>query len=114
MKYPKASMLPIICVLLIAIVVPGCKKDSNGKTTAHSTANAIIINTGPVAADGCGWLVKINGTNQEYSPVNLSSTYQIDSLKVNITYHVLTTRFSCGNLAGNPGIAQIQLDAISK
>jgi hypothetical protein len=96
-------------VILIA-VASSCKKGNNSKSTVHSTANAIIINSGPVAADGCGWLVKITGTNEEYSPINLSSTYERDTLKVNITYHVLTTKLSCGMAGG--GMTQIQLDVI--
>jgi hypothetical protein len=106
MRYIKTSILFVAVTLLLISVDLSCKKDNTG----HIATNAIIINSGPVAADGCGWLVKINGTNEEYSPINLSATYQTDSLKVSITYHVLTTKLSCGSFSG--GITQIQLNAI--
>ncbi len=111
MKHLKTLLLSMVCMALLIAIESSCKKENNNKSTTHIT-NAIIINTAPIAADGCGWLVKINGTNEVYSPVNLSSTYQKDSLKVNITYHVLPTKLSCGMLAGG-GVTQIQLDAIT-
>ncbi|MGZ3753134.1 MAG: hypothetical protein ACXVB0_18405 [Mucilaginibacter sp.] len=111
MEHLKTLILSIICLLLLIVIASSCKKDNN-KSVAHATANAIVFNSGPVAADGCGWLVKIIGTNEEYSPVNLSSTFQTDSLRVNITYHVLTTKLGCGMAGG--GMTQIQLDLIKK
>jgi hypothetical protein len=99
-------------ITFLTIIITSCKKSTNPVTTTPLQTNAVIINTAPIAADGCGWLVKINGTNEVYSPVNLSSMYQKDSLKVNITYHVLSTKLSCGMLAGG-GVTQIQLDAIT-
>jgi hypothetical protein len=109
------NLKSLICVIVIITIASGCKKENSGsKTITHISTNAVIINSGPVAADGCGWLIHINGTNEEYSPVNLSPDYQKDSLKVNIAYHVLTTKFFCGQLAGGGGITQIQLDAIAQ
>jgi hypothetical protein len=104
----------ILTIVFFAIIITSCKKTTNPAITAPKNTNAIIIYTGEVAADGCGWLVKINDTGEEYSPVNLSPAFQKDSLKVNITFSVLTTKFACGSLANNPGITQIQIGSISK
>ena len=108
------NLKSLICVIVIITIVSGCKKESSSKTGNHIETNAVIVNSGEISADGCGWLVKINGTNEEYSPINLSTDYQKDSLKVKITYHVLTTKLHCGAFAGGTGIPQIQLDDIAQ
>ena len=76
------------------------------------TVDATIINSGPVEVDGCGWLIKINGSDSTYSPTNLATQYKVDSLQVRITYKRLSQRFLCG-VAGS-GISEIQINAISK
>jgi hypothetical protein len=111
------NLKPLICVIVIITIASGCKKENGTKTGTHVVPNAVIINSGPVAADGCGWLVEINGTNEVYSPDNLSPDYQKDSLKVNVTYHILTTKLHCGAFNGGGdegGITQIHLDAIAQ
>jgi hypothetical protein len=108
------NLKSLICVIVILAIVSGCKKE-NGST--HITPNAVIVFSGEIAADGCGWLVKVDGINEEYSPVNLSTAYQKDSLKVKITYHILTTKQHCGAFnggSGEGGITQIHLDAIAQ
>jgi hypothetical protein len=97
--------------LLSMLIVSSCKK--SGTTAASLTANATVVNSGAIAADGCGWLIKLND-NSEYSPVNLTSDFQQDNLKVSVTYTILSTNTSCGSLAGNPGVRQIKLNAIQK
>ena len=105
----KATFLSIACMLML--VASSCKKLDN--TSVPVTANATVINSGPIAADGCGWLIKINDSTV-FSPVNLSADFQQDNLKVNVAYTQLTTRTSCGMLAGNPGILQIKIDNLQK
>ena len=105
-KTMKLLSLFIFCLVLS---VSSCKKD-------ELTATATVVFTGDPAADGCGYLVKIDGTGTEYSPVNLSSDFAINNLKVNIRYQVLASKSACGNIAGgsNSGITQIRLDNIAK
>ncbi len=97
-------------VILFALAIFSCKKNNNSGQVV--TADATIINSGPVAADGCGWVVRINGSDSTYSPTNLATQYKIDSLQVHITYKRLSQRFSCGAIGG--GIPAIQINAISK
>jgi len=101
--------LPVM--LLLALVIPSCKK--LGSSSATLTSNATIVYSGPIAADGCGWLIRLNDST-EFSPVNLSADFQQDNLKVNINYAQLSTRIFCGMLAGNPGILQIKINNIQK
>ena len=97
------KQLLIIALLTMAV---SCKK-----TPPVLTANAVIINTGDPAYDGCGWLIKLNSTKTEYSPANLTAAFQKDSLKVNITYILLSTKYSCGMVPG-AGVQQIKIESI--
>ena len=76
--------------------------------------NATIAFSGELAADGCGWLIKIEDKdNGVYSPLKLPARYRIDSLKVYITYKILKTRFQCGLRPGN-GPVQIKILSIKQ
>lgn len=77
------------------------------------TVDATVIDAGSPAADGCGWLIEIDGTNNSYSPTNLPDIYKTANLKVHISYKILSTKFQCGMVATN-AFPQIQLDAIAK
>ena len=90
------------------LTILSCKKDD-------LSADATIINSGDPAADGCGWLIKINSTGITYSPVSLSAMFETNGLKVHITYRILKTKFGCGDVAGGGGLlTQIQLDGVTK
>ena len=55
---------------------------------------AVVVDGGSVAADGCGWLVKINGI--EYSPTYLSTEYKLDGMSVLVNLEYLSSSFTCG------------------
>jgi hypothetical protein len=99
--------LPKLLIAFFVMIVPSCKKNA-----ATMNADAIVINTGPVEADGCGWLIKIKSNGVEYSPTNLTAAFQKDSLQVNVSYTLLTTKFGCGNIAGFGGVPQIKIESI--
>ncbi len=105
----RATFLSIALVLML--IASSCKKLDS--ISVPVTANATVINSGPIAADGCGWLIRLNDST-EFSPINLSADFQQDNLKVNVAYTQLTTRTSCGMLAGDPGILQIKIDNLQK
>lgn len=109
MKPTKQLIFPLICILtFILVIISSCKKDD-------LSADATVINSGDPAADGCGWLIKINSTGITYSPVNLSVMFETDGLKVRIAYRVLKTKFGCGDVVGGGTLlTQIQLDGITK
>jgi hypothetical protein len=112
MNPPKLQKPIFYMVLFFALTILSCKK--NNGTAQLVTADATIINGGPAAADGCGWLIKIDATDSIYNAPNLTAKYQVDRLKVNITYHKLSTRFYCGDVvpALDPGMTEIQLTTI--
>jgi hypothetical protein len=97
----------ILFLLFFAIPV-SCKKDAN-----LLTANATIVDTGSIAADGCGWLIKLNDSTT-YQAINLSTDYQKNNLQVSISYYLLTTKFQCGYSPPGGGITQIELKSIKQ
>ncbi|MGY3211083.1 hypothetical protein [Mucilaginibacter sp. HD30] len=80
--------LLLLTALIFTLSISACKKDNPVFT------DATVINAGAVAADGCGWVIKIGDTN--YSPTNLSQEFKQTELKVSIRYRTLTTKFECG------------------
>lgn len=60
----------------------------------YRTADAIIIDAGNPAADGCGWLIEIS--NETFKPTELDEQFQENNLSVTIEYKVLYSEWSCG------------------
>jgi hypothetical protein len=109
------SVLSVFTLSLLIIL--SCKKlhDSPKVNTAKIiSADATIINTGPQAADGCGWLIKTDIADSTFNVPDLPTQYQVNSLKLHIAYHTLATRFHCGQvpISEDPGITEIKLDTI--
>lgn len=77
----------IILELIIGLILCACNK-------TPSLTTAQVIYSGPIALDGCGWLIE---TAQEtYMPELLDSSFQIDSLQIFINYDLLGYRSACG------------------
>ncbi|MGI4751970.1 MAG: hypothetical protein ACRYFB_15155 [Janthinobacterium lividum] len=103
-------MKKILILLLLAgffAVISSCKKDANMFTNVSAT----VIYTGDLAADGCGYLIKIDSTTY-YHPVNLDDSYKKDQLQVTINYHLLTTKYQCGQIPSN-GLSEINISSIT-
>jgi hypothetical protein len=95
------------------VLTLSCKKSDNNKTVII-TEDAIVLDKGDIAADGCGWQIKGSLTDSTYSPQNLNAKYMVNNLRVHIAYHKLAPRFYCSDISNNagPGITEIQLDSI--
>ena len=93
MRYIKTLILFVISVALLIVVGSSCKKENGEKSVAAKT-NALIIYTGPIAADGCGWLVKIDSS--AYYAENLPLEYQKNNLAVDVSYEKISSGFQCG------------------
>ena len=88
----KLTILKAISILLFSIFIgTGCEKEQNSEV---EDVAGILLFYGSPAADGCGWLVKIDGTG--YSPVNLEPKYKKDSTEVILSYDTLGTTMQCG------------------
>src|SRR5882757_9145003 len=92
MRYIKTLILFVISVVLLILVGSSCKKENGGKSVT-ATANALIFDSGPVAADGCGWLVKID--SNVYHANNLPLEYQQNNLAVNVSFEKIESGFQC-------------------
>ncbi|WP_183579944.1 hypothetical protein HDF18_25575 [Mucilaginibacter sp. X5P1] len=105
----------ILSILTLSVcVILSCKKSDHATNIIN--ADATVLNTGSTAADGCGWLIQVETPDSTFSIPDLPAQYQVNNLKVHIAYHKLATRFYCGQLAlaKDPGITEIELDAIKK
>lgn len=100
--------LLIVYVLFILISI-SCKKSDQ---STQKSISATIVDSGNIAFDGCGWLIKIDASGTNYHADNLPVSYQKDNLPVTISYHLLDTKFSCGLLSNN--ISVIKIDAIQQ
>ncbi len=91
----KLSFLALVFLLF------SCKKDRSCETCNAETGfkDATILYTGPVAGDGCDWVVKI-GEDQYYHPDTLDDEFKQNDLNVQICYEVTADKFHCG-IAGN-------------
>ena len=96
-------------VALVVITAIACTKSDS--ENAVVTTEAVVINSGDIAVDGCGWLIKIPVTDSTYSPVNLAEDYKINNLKVKVRFHPMSTKFACGLGAK---IRQVTIDNITK
>ncbi|MEO6167442.1 MAG: hypothetical protein ABIO46_02315 [Chitinophagales bacterium] len=73
--------------LIVLLFVSSCKKK-------ETLVNAKIIDAGVQAADGCGWLMKVNDIT--YSPLNLDSNFMMDGLEVSTSFEETGDTFLCG------------------
>lgn len=99
--------------LWLAISV-ACVKQPNPVPETQIAAQKIsgkIVYTGPIAADGCGYLVRTND-NQDFKPMNLSAAFQQDGLPVTVSYTVSSEPFACGLLPTE--FTQINIVSIEK
>lgn len=85
--------------LIVMIIVTNfsCKKE-------EGLIHATIIYSGPIAADGCEWLLWVDNTTG-YSPVNLDTAFMIDHLEVLVAFDVTGDSFICGWAKKHPVIS---------
>jgi hypothetical protein len=87
MKFQKIIGFAAIAVLLAA---SSCRKESTSCSTP-----AQIIDGGPIAADGCDWMINIDHVN--YHVDNLAKQYQVNGMNVWVSYTLDTkANYRCG------------------
>ena len=79
----RLSLLILICIFIIS----ACEKEGE-------FVNAVILDGGDPALDGCGWLIEISSVS--YKPQNLPDIFKVDSMEVEIKYNKLNTKADCG------------------
>ena len=100
----------LVLMLIVGLMAVSC--DNKSDLTLQS-ANGLVLNYGDPAADGCGWVIQVDKVI--YSPVNLDTTFQQDSLKVAVVYQSLNSYSLCGWLTqGYRGYREIKITSIKK
>lgn len=100
----KILKLSLFCLVLNFIGI-GCEKDQESDI---EDVAGILLFYGSPAADGCGWIVKIDGTG--YSPINLEPISKKDSTEVILSYDTLGYTMHCG--WRDSGYEKIQINEI--
>lgn len=81
-------------VLLLIFMVYGCDKDCNYKDEDYRMG--IVLDSGSPAADGCGWLIKVDSII--HFPDNLDQQFHKDRLEVKLVFKDLNAEYKCGYL----------------
>lgn len=100
-------------ILMLMLSVLSCKKE-NCKEPEEKQAgksNATVLWNGPRAVDGLEWVVLIENGKME-KPSNLPEKFQIDNLKVYLTYEPSTEKFPC--FCANGFVYMIRINSIEK
>jgi len=98
-----------LSILALVIFFFSCGKDRSCENCYSD--DATVLNSGLVAADGCGWVIKID-SDQYYHPDVLSAEFMQNNLPVKISYELTSDKFFCG-IAGT-GLPVIHLVKIEK
>ena len=96
------SLMMYGMVLMTVFCSYSCTRSRDFNTCEHKNGykDAVILDTGPLASDGCGWVVRV-GDDQYYHPENLDEKFWQNDLQVQVCYELTTDKFYCG-IAGNP------------
>lgn len=81
------NKFPIVFLLIsVFLLVLSCNSKSNlvKKDDCSNCKEAMILNYGDPALDGCGWMLEESST--VYKVNNLSAEFRVDSLKVQVEY----------------------------
>ncbi|MEP2936177.1 MAG: hypothetical protein ABJM06_12785 [Gilvibacter sp.] len=81
-KFSKALFLFTILLVL------SCNSKSNivQKGDCDNCKEAMVLNFGDPALDGCGWMLEVS--SDTYMVNNLPSEFRVDSLKVQVEYKI--------------------------
>jgi hypothetical protein len=96
MRKFRILLLSVIILVLTTIFALSCIKGN--KTAIKPTMSGVkatIINTGPVAADGCDYLIQTDSATF-YHADNLPTEFQKDKLTVTLNYELSGAAFQCG------------------
>ena len=86
-----------LLVIALIVLVASCKKSDckeKPEVKVPDPSNATVMWYGAPAADGLGWVLKIDSQKIE-KPSNLAKEFQVEGLKVMVTYEPSTEKFPC-------------------
>lgn len=104
------KLLLIVLLFVGILATVSCRKDAN---SFKNISAMVVFDSGDPAATGCGYTIKIDNS-MSYYPINLSNSYQKDQLKINVSYHLLSTKHQCGLIPSvSNELQEINIDEIS-
>lgn len=69
----------IFFALMLVVVAVACNRDKD-------LTKATVVDTGDIAAGGCGYLLKLEGDEKMVRPSNLPSAYMHNGYKVKVKF----------------------------
>ena len=100
--------------IALIVLVASCKKSDckeEPEVKVPGPSNAIVMWFGEPAVDGLGWVLKLDSQKIE-KPSNLTKEFQVDGLKVMVTYEPSTEKFPCFCVQGF--INMVRITSITK
>lgn len=91
---------------LLILTATACKKDNN-------YTHAVIMDTGDITADGCGYLLRLDDGREE-KPQYLPSAFQHDGLEVYVKYRSTGILDTCEYSAPRKFFELVSIDDIKK
>lgn len=84
------------CILVLLLFILSCHKETHEQSPGSDVVEAIILYTGDVPTDGCGWMVVTN-SSEHYHPDSLPDSVKQNGLAVLVNFTKTTDNFNCGN-----------------
>lgn len=105
-----------LLILVLLVFAASCNKSISKEPEEPGPKiagpfNAIVVWYGEPAADGLGWVLKLDSQKIE-KPSNLPKEFEINGLKVNVTYEPSSEKFACFCVQGF--INMVRITSISK
>lgn len=91
---------------ILATIAVSCKKDKD-------YVNAVVMDTGDVTVDGCGYLLRFDDGREE-KPEYLPSAFQHNGLKVKVKYHSSGVLDTCQFAVPRKFFERVYIDDIKK
>lgn len=95
----------IFASLIIVLLAVACNKDKK-------LQKATIVDTGDVAKDGCGYLLKLEEDGRMVRPNNIPSAYMHNGYKVKVSFDENGEGIACKIYPMNDFIEEVQLTVI--
>ncbi len=95
----------LFVAVLMALVAVSCNRD-------RDLTQATVVDTGDIAAGGCGYLLEINGENRTVRPSNLPSAYRHNGYKVKVKFDSDGSGEVCSVFPNNRFVEVVQLTVI--
>ena len=99
-----ALTLSLLSAVLLSCEEGGLAEDPHVSDTIDLPEIGLIKDYGPIAADGCGWVIGIDTT--DYTPASIPDFYLVDSLYILSAFELLEDTFIC---FGNHPYSKIQI-----